>query len=131
MSATLSIWFRGLLRPEVKEVDVVLLDKGKPVNIEKYDSTRLKNIIESINMLWKVPDKSSYWFETEVFVVSSCFTKRQTAMCVTCYQEDMLTNGFKKKMAIPIKYRKKMFDTSHTINVEKVGPLSVIFKVRA
>lgn len=110
---------------------MVLLDKGKIKDLSRCDQYRLNSILESINTLWKVPDNSSFWFETEVYEVSSCFSKRETVMYVVCYKEDMLTNGFKKKMAIPLKYRKKMFDTPHTINPEKVGPLSVLFKIDA
>jgi hypothetical protein len=129
MSGFLSVWFRDLLRPTIKQVHVVLLENGKPVDVGKYDAFRLQSIVDSITLLWKVPDKSSFWFETEAYDEGRCFQKRNTRLYVVCYKEDMISNKFKSKMAIPLKYRKKMFDTVHTIHPEKVAPLSVMFKL--
>lgn len=120
MSRYLISWFRALLRPTITQVNVVVYENGKQKDISLYNDQQLHKIQDCVNMLWKVPDKSSYWFETEVWEKRRCFQKATTHMTVVCYKEDMMANGFKSKMAIPIKYRKKMFDQYHTISPESI-----------
>ena len=118
-----SIWIRKLFTPTINQVYVVVYENGREKDLSVYDNTRLNALIECVNMLWKVPDKSPYWFETDAWEERHCFQRPLTKMVVTCYREDMLTNGFKAKAAIPMRYRNKMFDQCHPIHPETVGLL--------
>ena len=120
MSRILIPWFRALFRPSITQVNVLVYENGKEKDISLYNDQQLHKIMDSVNLLWKVPDKSPYWFETETWDKGRCFGKTTTTMTVVCYKEDMLANGFKSKMPIPMKYRKKMFDQYHPIAPESI-----------
>ena len=121
MISSLTIWFRNLLIPIVTSVQVELYENGKVLHIDKYSNLMVNNLLKEIDGLFLVESKSPYWFETEAYDQSSCFKKPSTHISVTCYTKDFLSNGFKKPFPIPIKYRKKMFDSLHTITPEPVG----------
>jgi len=114
-------WIRNLFVRTITQVNVILYENGKERDVSVYDAQRLSALIESINTLWKVPDKSSYCFETEVSEQRSCFKPPVVKIHVICYREDVFTNGFKTKTGIPMRYRKKMFDRSHNIYPQAFG----------
>lgn len=117
----LNVYFRGLFRPSITTVRADLYANGKECDISQYDEFRLAALLESIQEVWKVPDHSSVWFETDAYVKRSCFHKPETHFYVTCYKQDMFSNGFKAKVDIPLKYRQKMFDKAHTIYPKRKG----------
>lgn len=121
MTFSLTVWFRSLFRPTVTSVHVELYEYGKHLSLKNYSNLVLQSILKEIDALFPVDTKSPYWFETEVFEKHSCFRKPTTSITVSCYTKDFLTNGYKKSFPIPIKYRKKMFDSLHTIKPEPVG----------
>lgn len=107
--------------PTITEVNVIVYENGVEKDLSVYDEHRLVSLIESVNALWQVPENSPFWFETDVWEERRCFKKPVTKMSVTCYKKDMFANGFKSKMEIPSKYRKKMFDQKHPIYPGKYG----------
>jgi hypothetical protein len=107
--------FQALLFPAITEVKVVLFENLRVVDISTYSEKHQDAVIQAIQKLWFVEEKSDYWFETTIQQKSSCFERRHPEIYVTCYKKDMLANEFKKKMAIPMKYRRKMFDQYHMI----------------
>lgn len=121
MNSYLTVWFRSLLRPSVTSAEVQLYENGKQIELGKYSDLMLHKLTYEIDGLFPVDNKSPYWFETEVYEKGSCFKKSKVHMTITCYTKDFLSNGYKKKFDIPIRYRKKMFESYHTIRPEPVG----------
>lgn len=121
MPFSVNVFFRNLFRPEVTSAQCAIYENGKPFDYSKYSDLHLQSLIKAIDDLFPVEAKSPYWFETDIYEQGSLFKKPKMKVCVTCYCKDMFTNGYKKKFAIPIKYRKRMFDTIHTIRPEPVG----------
>ncbi len=121
MNFSLSVWFRNLLRPVVTSAQVELYENGKQLQPEQFSDHILQTIMKEVDTLFVVEKQSPYWFETEAFEQCSCFKPRKTHLTVTCYTKDFLSNGYKKKFPIPMKYRKKMFDSRHMIYPEPVG----------
>jgi hypothetical protein len=113
--ALLLHWLRNLFVPTITHVKVVLYENGKEKDISVYDANRRSDLIASINILWKVPEKSPCSFETEIVEHRYCFQRPIMKMRVTCYREDVFKNGFKEKSAIPLRYRKKMIGQTHCI----------------
>lgn len=111
----LSVWFRDLFRPNIKHVKVKLFENGKERTISTYDENRLHILMKCIDILWETPQGSPYWFETECYEVCSCFKPRETILQVSCYTQDKNSMNLKVPMAIPIRYRKKMFDKKHLL----------------
>jgi hypothetical protein len=111
----LRVYLRGIFRPSVTNVRVDLYANGKECDISIYDEVRLAALLDSIQELWQVPSNTAFWFETDAFVARPCFRKSETTIHVTCYKNDMYSNGFKTKIDIPLKYRQKLFDKSHRI----------------
>lgn len=118
---SLQVWFHNLFRPKVTSVKAVLYDNGKEVSIEKYSEAYLRSLLTAINDLWKVEAGSPYWFETDIYEHKKCFQRKITSIHVECYTRNMLENGFKSKYAIPVRYRRKMFDKPHPLKPEPVG----------
>jgi hypothetical protein len=104
-----------MFRPAITNVRADVYANGKECDISQYNEARLAVLLDSIQELWKVPDDNSVWFETDAFVKRSCFQKPETSINITCYKQDMFSNGFKAKVDIPLKYRQKLFDKAHTI----------------
>lgn len=107
-----------LLRPKIVSVGVKLYENGIEKPVTSYDEHRLQILCEAINRLWKAEPGSPYWFETDVFEHRRCFQEKQTTMEVTCYTEGKLDPSAKRKVAILLRYRKKMLDKRHTIHPE-------------
>lgn len=129
---TFYLWFQDLLRPKITSVNVILYEKKGEKDISQYPNQYLSTLVKAVDSLWSVDKNSPFWFETEVIEHRHCFKRPHTKMVVTCYCHDMLSNGFKKKMPIPIRYRKKFFDKTHMLVPEPVGvkswpPLEVKF----
>ncbi len=118
---TLPIFFRNFLRPKVTSVNVEIYENKKLKDLTTYTDLQISAIEKSIQVLFVTEPKSPYWFEVETFEHWSCFQRRPPTMVVTCYTKDMTANGFKSKYAIPIKYRKKMFDSAHILCPDIVG----------
>ena len=123
MPFSFSVWFRNLLRPRVTHIDVVVLEKGRVKNLSTYPTIRLSELTSSINELWNTSTrgKQTYWFETEIYEHSSCFKKRPPTMQVTCYTEHLVNPNLKQKADIPIRYRQKFFDKTHTLKPKSTG----------
>lgn len=121
MTFSIQIWFRNLFKPTVTSVQVQLFENGKQVSLGQYSNLMIQNVCKEIDALFPLDKKSPYWFETEVFDQHSCFSKPKTHITVSCYTKDFLSNGYKKSFPIPIKYRKKMFDSAHLIKPEPIG----------
>lgn len=110
-----------LFLPTINQVNVIVYENGKRKDVSMYDSHRLNELLQSINALWKSPENSSYWFETAAWEERSCFKRPVLKILTTCYKEDVFSKDMKKKMAIPMRYRKKLFDQYHTIHPELLG----------
>lgn len=129
---SLSVFFRNLLRPTITSVQVIVYENGKQKNLDSYRDFHLDAIVKALNAMWKVENKTLYWFEAEVYERGKCFQKRHTELHISCYTHDITTAGFKKGFPIPMKYRKKFFDSAHPLTPEPVGyaswpPLQVRF----
>lgn len=116
-------WFHNLFRPTITIVSVTLYENGKERPISSYEKHRAEAIMESINELWKVPDNSLTWFETEIHEHHSCFKKTKYTLHVVCYRENFMANNFKSETGIPNKYRSKMFGTTHLLRPKPVGSI--------
>ena len=123
MPFSFSVWYRNLFRPRVTHVQVLVYENGKQKDISTYPTIRLAELTDSINELWRLSTrgKQAYWFETEVYEQCSCFKKRQPTMEVTCYKENPLNPDLKNKTDIPIRYRQKFFDKTHTLKPKSSG----------
>ena len=119
--SSFQLWLRDLFRPKITSVHVIVYEKNREKDISVYPEQYLAALVNAVDRLWSVEKGSPFWFETEVFERRTCFQKPHTEMIVTCYQHDLTANGFKKKMAIPIRYRKKLFDKTHPLVPESVG----------
>ncbi len=118
-----TVHLRGFLRPNITSVKAKLYENGKEKNIDVYDENRLRILGTCINQLWNVPEGTPYWFESDFVVESRCFKTRKTYVEVTCYTYDPFSPQFKKKMEIPIRYRKKMFDKVHKLQPAQFSTL--------
>lgn len=114
-------FFFNIFRPSIKTIKVIVYENQKEKDLALYSDQQLTSLVNSIDSLWFTETNSSFWFETDVYERHTCFQTPSTEMIVTCYQKDLMTNGFKKKMAIPIRYRKKFFDKVHALTPEPVG----------
>lgn len=117
------IWLYELVRPKLTHVYVTVYEKNREKDISIYDEHRLQMLIKAIESLWIVPQGTPYWFEAECFETCSCFQKRQTFIQVSCYTQDIVSSKLKKPMAIPIRYRKKLFDKILKITPQDFGSL--------
>ena len=121
MVFSLRVFFKNLFRPIVTSMQCVIYENGKQLDLSQLSEHHLESLLNAIDDLFQVDAKSPYWFESNMIEQKSFFQKPRVSAIVTCYCKDMVSNGFKKKYAIPIKYRKKMFDTFHRIRPEPVG----------
>lgn len=117
-------WLQSLLRPRITSVQVLIFEDGKEKDISTYDEYRLHAIMENINTLWKVPDQSPFWFETEIHEQRTCWKKIPSTLHVTCYKEDMTKSSMRTRTGIPNKYRLKFFDKVFAIKPESAVRLT-------
>jgi hypothetical protein len=94
---------------------VEVYENGKLKELSGYSDLQLASLEKAIQTLFLTDPKSPYWFEVSTYEYCSCFRKDPPKMIVHCYTHDVTANGFKKGFPIPMKYRKKMFDTVHPI----------------
>lgn len=121
MTFSFRVWFNHLLRPKVTSVQAIIYENGRQRDLSTYSDLQLASLTKAVNNLWSVEKKSPYWFETDVFEHRRCFKVKSTDMIVHCYTKDMMANGYKSNFAIPIKYRKQMFDKNHIVIPEPIG----------
>ena len=113
-----AVWFRNLFRPEITTVRVQVYENGNERDVGTYDEHRLSALCFSVDALWNadLTGAGRYWFETDAFVKGHWFRRSETFLEVTCYERDVVNRHLMIPMAIPIRYRKRLFDKMHTIN---------------
>lgn len=117
------MWFQNLLRPTIKSVHVILYENGKEKDISKFDDFRHNTLCKAINFILKTDDHSPFWFETDLFEHRSCFKPTKTTLEVTCYMQDKYNPAAKKRVNVPPRYRKKLFDKRHSIHPEQFSAI--------
>lgn len=115
MRRFLTVWFRGLFRPKITTIKVILYENGQEKCISAFPDYVAICILKSINQLFETRDKSRYWFETAVYEQGGLFQKKKIEVLSTCYQENPTAPDRPSPTNIPDRFRKRIFDKVHRI----------------
>jgi hypothetical protein len=117
-------WIHHALRPKITTVHVHIFENSVERPVERYTEHRQLALLKSIEALFESREASHYWFEANIYEYRSCTQKKPATVCLTCYKENQNATSFKQEVDIPHKYRRKLFDTIHTIHPEQVGQVA-------
>ena len=115
MRTFLSVWFRGLFRPKVTSVKVILYENGHEKPISSFPDYVVLCILKSINDIFDSRDAARYWFDTAVYEKRGLFRKKETDIITTCYIENPTAPDKPCPTNIPDRFRKRIFDKVHRI----------------
>lgn len=121
MTFSFTVWFRNLMRPQVRSLQVIIYENNKQKSIESYDQYRQASLMKAVQDIAQVPPKQGYWFEAEIVEQRSCFKKHPPELYLTCYKERNNAPNSKQSTNYPIRYRHKLMDKSHIVIPEAVG----------
>jgi hypothetical protein len=121
MIFSFTVWFRNLMRPQVRSLQVFIYENNKQKSIISYDSYHRIILMKAVENLIQVPPLAGYWFDAEIVEERTCFNKNPPKLYLTCYKYQKNDPNSKQTMNYPLRYRHTLLEKSHILPLQPLG----------